>query len=59
MNRRALTLSLVISTFLQVAMMVAGHWSPAVAALFAFGGMAATAQWLSRSAEEPANMASG
>jgi len=27
--------------------------------LFAFGGMAATAQWLSRSAEEPANMASG
>ena len=39
MNRRALTLSLVISTFLQVAMVVAGHWSPAVAALFAFGGM--------------------
>lgn len=27
--------------------------------LFAFGGMTPTAQWLSRSAEEPANMASG
>ncbi len=39
MNRRALTISLVIATILQVAMVVAGHFSPAVAGLFAFGGM--------------------
>ncbi len=39
MNRRALADSLIIATLLQVAMVVAGHWSPLVAGLFAFGGM--------------------
>ncbi len=40
MNRRALTVSLVIATVLQVAMVVAGHWSLAVAGLFLVGGLA-------------------
>lgn len=39
MNRRALSVSLLASTALQVAMVLAGHWSPAVAGLFAIGGM--------------------
>ena len=39
MNRRASTDSLIIATMLQVAMVVAGHWSPMVAGLFAVGGM--------------------
>jgi hypothetical protein len=39
MNRNALSVSLVISTALQVAMVVAGHWSPAIAGLYAIGGM--------------------
>jgi len=39
MNRRALTTSLIIATVLQLAMVLAGHWTPAVAALFAPVGM--------------------
>jgi hypothetical protein len=39
MNTRALTIASLIGTLLQVAMVVAGHSSPAVAAMFAVGGM--------------------
>lgn len=39
MNRRALSVSLLASTALQVAMVVAGHWSPAIAGLFLVGGL--------------------
>ena len=39
MNTRALTIASLIGTLLQVVMVVAGHSSPAVAGLFAVGGM--------------------
>ena len=39
MNTRALTIASLIGTLLQVAMVVAGHSSPAIAGLFAVGGM--------------------
>lgn len=39
MNRNALVVSLGIATVLQVGMVLAGHWSPAVAGLYAIGGM--------------------
>jgi len=39
MNTRALALASTVGTVLQVAMVVAGHSSPAVKALFAVGGM--------------------
>ena len=39
MNTRALAIATLIGTLLQVAMVVAGHSSPAIAALFAVGGM--------------------
>lgn len=39
MNTRALTIATLIGTLLQVAMVVAGHSSPAIAAMFAVGGM--------------------
>ena len=39
MNTRALAIASLIGTLLQVAMVVAGHSSPAIKALFAVGGM--------------------
>jgi hypothetical protein len=39
MNSRALAIASLIGTLLQVAMVVAGHSSPAIAGLFAVGGM--------------------
>ena len=39
MNTRALGIASLIGTLLQVAMVVAGHSSPAIAGLFAVGGM--------------------
>ena len=39
MNTRALTVASLIGTLLQVVMVVAGHSMPAVAAMFAVGGM--------------------
>jgi hypothetical protein len=39
MNSRALLLASLVGTLLQVAMVVVGHSSPAVAAMFAIGGM--------------------
>ena len=39
MLRRPLLLATLLGTVLQVAMVVAGHWSPAVKGLFAIGGM--------------------
>ncbi len=39
LNRRALALSILLGTVLQVAMVVVGHVRPAVAAWFAVGGM--------------------
>ena len=39
MNTRALAIASLIGTLLQVAMVVAGHSSPAIAGLFAVGGM--------------------
>ena len=39
MNSRALVIASLVGTVLQVAMVVAGHTSPAVAAMFAVGGM--------------------
>lgn len=38
-NSRALSLATVLGTVLQVAMVLIGHTSPAVAALYAVGGM--------------------
>ena len=38
-NSRALVLASLVGTVLQVAMVVAGHQSPAIAKLFAVGGM--------------------
>jgi len=54
MNRRALLLASLVGSLLQVAMVVAGHRSPAVSALFAVGGMSlsllagALYAWLAR-----------
>jgi hypothetical protein len=39
MSTRALTIASLIGTLLQVAMVVAGHSSPAIAGMFAVGGM--------------------
>lgn len=39
MNSRALAIASLVGTLLQVAMVVVGHSSPAVAQLFAVGGM--------------------
>ena len=39
MNSRALLVSSLVGTLLQVVMVVAGHSSPAIKALFAVGGM--------------------
>ena len=39
MNTRALTTATLAGTVLQIAMVCAGHYSPAVAKLFAVGGM--------------------
>jgi hypothetical protein len=39
MSNRSLIIATIAGTLLQVAMVVAGHFSPAVAALFAVGGM--------------------
>ena len=39
MNKNALVYATVVGVVLQVAMVVAGHYSPAVARLFAFCGM--------------------
>lgn len=39
LNTRALPLASLLGTVLQVAMVVAGHYNPSVAALFAIGGM--------------------
>ena len=39
MNPRALVIATLVGTVLQVAMVVAGHSSPAVASMFAVGGM--------------------
>jgi hypothetical protein len=39
MNTRALTIASLIGTLLQVAMVVAGHSSPAIMGFFAVGGM--------------------
>ena len=39
MNRKALLRATVIGTILQLAMVLTGHWIPAVAALFAIGGI--------------------
>src|SRR4051812_44285236 len=38
-NTRALVLASLLGTILQVAMVVAGHTNPSIAALFAVGGM--------------------
>jgi hypothetical protein len=39
MNRQALIRATLIGTVLQLAMVIAGHFVPAIAALFAIGGM--------------------
>jgi hypothetical protein len=39
MNRQALTRAVLIGTVLQLAMVIAGHFVPAIAAQFAIGGM--------------------
>ena len=39
MNTRSLVIASLVGTVLQVAMVVAGHASPAIAGLFAVGGM--------------------
>jgi hypothetical protein len=39
MNKQRLTMATLIGTILQIAMVVAGHWVPAIQGAFMFGGL--------------------